>query len=116
MRVDTALFDSQVEDHVQRQLPFAASVALNKTANVAKQALADEMCDVFDRPTPYTLRSLRVRRATKRQLVARVGFIDESFKGTPASVIGTRTCMRIQPPSNVDVPPFSVASGFRIRD
>ncbi|MBI0325557.1 hypothetical protein [Burkholderia plantarii] len=53
IRVDTALFDSQVEDHVRRQLPFAASVALNKTANVAKQALVAEMRDVFDRPTPY---------------------------------------------------------------
>ncbi|MGN7985154.1 hypothetical protein [Burkholderia sp. 22313] len=84
-RVDTSRLHAAAEDHVQQQLPFAISKALNETAQAAKAALADTMRQVFDRPTPYTMRSLRIKSATKKRLEARVGFIDESFKGTPAT-------------------------------
>ncbi|AGR71780.1 hypothetical protein [Burkholderia pseudomallei] len=85
LRVDTSKLEASFDDHVQRQLPFAISKTLNDTAQAAKAALADTMREVFDRPTPYTMRSLRIRSATKQRLEARVGFIDESFKGTPAT-------------------------------
>ncbi|MCA8351664.1 hypothetical protein [Burkholderia cepacia] len=85
LRVDSSRLEASFEDHVQRQLPFAISKALNDTAGAAKAALGDEIREVFDRPTPYTQRSLRIRSATKKRLEARVGFIDESFKGTPAT-------------------------------
>jgi hypothetical protein len=85
LRVDSSRLEASFEDHVQRQLPFAISKALNDTAKVSKAALVDEMREVFDRPTPYTMGSLRIRTATKQRLEAWVGFIDESFKGTPAT-------------------------------
>lgn len=59
------------------QVPFATAKALTKTAQDIRNAERDEMRKVFDRPTPYTLNSLYLERATKRELVARVWFKDD---------------------------------------
>jgi hypothetical protein len=67
------------------QMPYAASVALNKTAEDIQRAEVREMRDVFDRPTPYTLSSVYVKRSTKATLQATVGLKDFSGKGTPAT-------------------------------
>lgn len=48
--------------------------------------LRDEMRVVFDRPTPYTLNSLRMVPARKDRLEARVWFKDEADGAQPASV------------------------------
>lgn len=61
---------------VARQLPFAISVALNETARDAERNTRKRLARVIDRPTPFTLRGTLVRRASKRNLVARVGFKD----------------------------------------
>lgn len=58
------------------QVPYALSVALNKTATEAKEMVQAEMKNVFDRPTPWVLNSLRVKRATKTNLVAELAFKD----------------------------------------
>lgn len=58
------------------QAPYAMSVALNNTATEARGMLQDEMKSVFDRPTPWALNSLRIKRATKTNLVAEVAFKD----------------------------------------
>jgi hypothetical protein len=68
-----------------QQMPYAASVALNKTAEDMQRAEVHEMRDVFDRPTPYTLSSTYVKRSTKRDLRATVGLKDFSGKGIPAT-------------------------------
>lgn len=68
----------------QRQVPFAASVALNRTAEKMRAAIVLQMSRSFDRPTPYTLNALRIKRATKSRLYAEVSFKDESFKGSAA--------------------------------
>lgn len=69
---------------VQRQVPYATSVALNKTAQAVKDAIYADMQRRFDRPTPYTLNALRVRRASRDNLTAFVDFKDASGKGIAA--------------------------------
>lgn len=70
----------------EKQLPFAMVVALNRTANDVKAAEVAEIRRVFDRPTPYTLRSLYTSRATKEKLQAEVWLKDDrAGSGTPAT-------------------------------
>ncbi len=69
----------------QRQVPFATSLALNRTAAIAKERLQGALSLVFDRPNPYTLNSLYVKNSTKTNLVARVEHKEFAGKGTPAS-------------------------------
>ena len=53
------------------QIPYATSVALNKTGKEVIGAQKDEMRRVFDAPTPYTLASLFKTTATKANLETR---------------------------------------------
>ena len=69
---------------MERQTPFAVSLALNRTAAAIHQAINAEMPRVFDRPTPYTLRGLRVVRSSKDNLTARVDFRDAPGSGIAA--------------------------------
>ncbi|QNB10816.1 hypothetical protein G5S35_03990 [Paraburkholderia tropica] len=85
VNLDTTQFEAAVDDHVQRQLPYAASVALNRTGKAVIAVEQATMRNVFDRPTPYTLNALRLKPATKTKLIAEVSYKDESFKGTPAT-------------------------------
>lgn len=67
------------------QFPFAVSHAINKTAQAVRAAEYDEMRRVFDRPTPYTLRSVYIKPSDKRRLVAEVwlkGYERDAFKTT----------------------------------
>lgn len=68
------------------QIPFATSLAINRTAGRVKDAEYKEMVDVFDRPTPYTLNSLYVLPSTKQDLRAVVALKDQGAagKGTAA--------------------------------
>lgn len=75
----------RLADTAKRQVPYAASVALNAVAEKVKAAEEHEMRDVLDRPTPYTMSSVYLKRATKQALVAEVGLKDFSGKGTPAT-------------------------------
>lgn len=59
-----------------KQVPFAMSKALNKTAEEGRVMVQDAMKSVFDRPTPWVLNSLRIKYATKRNLVAELAFKD----------------------------------------
>lgn len=62
----------------QDQIPFATSLALNRTAEIGQVAFRDEMRSKFQNPTPWFLNSLRIRRATKAVPVAEVGFKDDA--------------------------------------
>lgn len=66
------------------QVPFATALALTRTAQKVKEAEVAAMGQVFDRPTAYTLNSLYVTPATKRNLQANVYFKDFSPKGVEA--------------------------------
>lgn len=69
---------------VDRQMRYATSVALNKTATMVHEAITAEMRTRFDRPTPYTLKALRVKKARREDLSARVDFKEAAGKGTSA--------------------------------
>jgi hypothetical protein len=69
------------------QMPFAISVALNKTAEHAAANIRNEMPQVFDRPTPWVLNSLRVKRATKTNLVAELAYKDKNSPESQRTMI-----------------------------
>lgn len=70
---------------MERQLPFATRNALNKTAGLVKAAIEQEMSSVFDRPTNWTLNSLRISYADKAKPQAKVVMKDEATKSLPAT-------------------------------
>jgi len=59
----------------------ACAVALNKTGKAVKAEEQNEMKSVFDRPTRYTLNSLKLTPATKDNLQAKVWFKDPARMG-----------------------------------
>ncbi|WP_341674967.1 hypothetical protein [Niveibacterium sp. SC-1] len=74
-----------------KQIPFATAKTLTAMAKAGEAKTYKEMATVFDRPTPFTLRSLVVRSATKARLEASVGLKDTnpSKQGkTPADILG----------------------------
>lgn len=70
---------------MERQIPFATALALTKTAQLSKAAIERQMPSVFDRPTPWTLNSLRLTPAKKTKLEAKVSLKDEAVKSAPPS-------------------------------
>ncbi len=60
----------------QKQMAYAAAVALTRTAKAVKDAMPALMNAELDRPTPFTTRGLFVTSATKASLTAKVGFMD----------------------------------------
>lgn len=69
------------------QVPFALAVALNKTAEKAAGNVKQSMQSVFDRPTPWVLNSLRVKRATKQLPEAELAFKDRNSVESARSMI-----------------------------
>lgn len=63
--------------------PMVTAYALTKTGQDIKVAEVDSMKEVFDRPSRFTLNSLYLKTATKRDLVAEV-FFKEGFGSVPA--------------------------------
>lgn len=66
------IVENGLNEMVRRQIPFAASLAINRCAELSKPALQSHMSIVFDRPKPFTLNSIFIKRATKTRLVATV--------------------------------------------
>ena len=86
--IDISLFgQSRVKrllEEFQRQTPFATALALTRIAQDVKKAETG-LLKTLDRPTPYTLRAIAIRPATKERLESRVFVKDESVKGVPAA-------------------------------
>ncbi len=64
-----------------KQLPFAMARALTRTAQAGQAATVKELEQRFDRPTRTTLKSLRVKPATKTDLSAMVFVKDRPLGG-----------------------------------
>mgnify|MGYP001228070433 CR=1 FL=1 len=79
--VDTRDTTRWLDDIQRRHVPFAMALALTRTAKAAEAAARDEFVRVFDRPTPFTLKSLRTKTATKRDLTAMVYMKDRYIGG-----------------------------------
>lgn len=68
---------ANLEDIYLRQIPFATVQALNETVEDLRDFHKSIMPTIFDRPTRYTLNSLRVLKAsTRRDLSAGIYFKD----------------------------------------
>ena len=76
-----------------RRLITGAAIALTKTGVILRDAERAEMRDVFDRPTPYTLRALFLKPATAANPVAMVG-IKDNVGGSRSAVSWLRWQIR----------------------
>lgn len=61
-----------LNDATRRQIPFAASVAINETLGDVKANADKRLRKTIDRPTPFTMRAFRVRRSSKSRLSGKV--------------------------------------------
>lgn len=84
MRFDVRQVTKMLTGVQKKHVPFAQSLAINKTAQLVKEAEREEMKRVLDRPTPFTLNGLMMRPSNKRNLVASVWLKDWTPKGTAA--------------------------------
>lgn len=82
-RVEVEDVRRALRDLSERDGPFVTAYALTQTAKDIKAAEVETMQSVFDRPTRFTLNSLYVKPATKRDLTAEVYFKD-GFGSVPA--------------------------------
>lgn len=72
VKADIRKVAKALEDASRKQLPFATAQAINATAEKVRIAQRDNMREVLDEPTPFTLNSIAVKRATKSNPVALV--------------------------------------------
>lgn len=83
VRHNMADFLGRLTELEREHVPFVTAYALTKTAQDIKRDEVEVMLKVFDRPTRFTLNSLFMKPATKRDLVAMVYF-KEGFGSIPA--------------------------------
>jgi len=65
---------------VEKQIPYAASVTLNKTVWELRKLETHEMKRAFRSPTPYALRAVRFKNSNKRNLTAQLYVNDTPTK------------------------------------
>lgn len=91
LTVDPKPVEQMLTDVERRQFPFAMALTLTTLAAKIRWAEQEDMRRVFDRPTRWTVNSVRYDRATKQKLQAKVYILDEAAKGTaPATYLGTQ--------------------------
>jgi hypothetical protein len=89
MQREVARFEQGLRFVPREQMPFAVSLALNRTAQDVKQSLVSEIGRVFDRPNPFTLNSVRIRPATKTKLEVEIWLKDDMEGGiAPSHYLG----------------------------
>lgn len=64
----------------KRQIPFAASQALNDSAFKAREKVMQAMSASLDRPTPWTKKGVIYKRSNKNNLTASVSITPERWK------------------------------------
>ena len=71
---------------MRKEFPYAVARTLSKVAVLAREGEYKEMKKVFDRPTPYTLKSLYTKSAKMDDLTSAIWLKGkmEAGKGTPA--------------------------------
>lgn len=63
---------NQLNKIQRQQLPYAAAVALTRTAQDIQRAEAAQLPRKLDNPTPFTMRAFAIKTASKRNLQAEV--------------------------------------------
>ncbi len=74
---DLAPFKREVSKFVKKQIPFAASLAVNRVAEIAKQDLRKSLRKDFVIRTKWVEKGIQRTRATKRKPESTVGSRDE---------------------------------------
>lgn len=118
-RVDLRPFTRSIDDMRARQVPYAASRAINATLRDAKAEVAREMQKSFDKPTPWVARGIGLELSTKRDLrgLITLGTLGRSSVTSHHVVPGTRPAKGMEValrqkgllPSNMFVVPTSAA-------
>lgn len=83
IKVDASDVMRSISQLANDDAPYVLAVALTRTAQQIQRVEYQVMGQVFDRPTPFTLNSLYVQPATKREPTAVVQF-KEGFGSVPA--------------------------------
>jgi hypothetical protein len=65
IRSDLKQLERQLSDLAYKQLPFASAQAMTGLAKMAAKAEQENMGKVLDQPTPFTIKSVVVKPATK---------------------------------------------------
>lgn len=84
LKSDLSAFNQDI-DRAVKGADQALVNALNWTAFDARSDVQDEIKRVFDNPTPWTINSVYVKKATPRNQVATIGIKDSTLSGTPAA-------------------------------
>lgn len=85
IKTDIVKLQRELDDVARRQIPFAVANTLNELAFDQRKEQQKQMRSIFDRPTPWTLGSLHVRKTNKREFPkggASVKFDEFGAKGT----------------------------------
>jgi len=84
MGILTEIRGGQIMGELKKQLPFAISIALNRTGFEVAKDLKTEMINVFDNPSPFTLRSIRFAKADykTKKYSFEIGLQDLALKGS----------------------------------
>lgn len=72
LSVDLSGAIEKLNELERKQVPFATTLALTKTAKLTQVAEEREIATIFDRPKPFTLRSVFIRPATRKRPWAEV--------------------------------------------
>ncbi|KUY76098.1 hypothetical protein WI27_19800 [Burkholderia cepacia] len=72
VRSDVRALSKKLDALARKQLPFATAQAINATAEKVRDAERENLSKVLDNPTPFTLNSVAIKRATKSNPVALV--------------------------------------------
>ncbi|CAL8474567.1 hypothetical protein [Caballeronia sp. S22] len=72
VKVDTKSIDRNLTDLVRRQIPFAKAQAINAVAERVRAGEQANFKETFRAPSPFTVNSVAVRKATKSNPVATV--------------------------------------------
>lgn len=80
----TAIADL-IGQHLPERIPHVTARAMNATRDRITRGERQVMRRVFDRPTPYTMRSFFATKAGPNKLRTETGLRDWSPKGTPAT-------------------------------
>jgi hypothetical protein len=72
VKSDIRAVSKRLDALIRKQLPFATAQAINATAQAVMLAEQENMRKVLDAPTPFTVNSIAIRKATKSNPVALV--------------------------------------------
>lgn len=85
IKIESNFADIQRQfSHMRKQVTFAGAVALTKTAVDARSELVRALPSIIDRPVPYTLNSMYVKKASPSRMESEVGFKDNYSSGSAA--------------------------------